>query len=132
MSEVERRNGDLPANERPITAADIIGAMVDVLALDGIPVSGRAKGMIGRQAKELLSDGFDPDVILRASVASYCRAQPHIMHLLAIEITTAEAGKHMSPLEWREKVNNYKAASEGPSVTQQLVQSVYDRKRSGR
>jgi len=116
----------------PITARDVLGAMIDILALDGIPISSRAKGIIARQAKELLADGFDPYVVLQASVAAYCRSQPSIVYLLAMEIATAEAGKHISPREWRERVNSYKAAQKGPSISQQLIKTVYDRKRAGR
>lgn len=134
MSGLERQGELFPEpdrSDRPVTAQDILGVVVELFSRDGIVVTSRAKAIIGKQAKELLTDGVDPDVILRASVAAYCRAQPAIMHLLAIEIMTAEAGRHLSPREWREKVNSYKAASTGPSVVEQLVQSAYNRKRDG-
>lgn len=140
MSELEPQDAlfpdDRPSKEveladRPITAQDVLGVVVDLLSRDGILMTSRVKGIIAKQTKELLLDGLDPDVILRAAVASCYRSQPAIMHLLAFEITVAEAGKHMSPREWREKVNSYKAANSTPSAAEQLVQSAYKRKRDG-
>ena len=90
MSEIERR----PAGE--ITARDVLAAAIDTMAIHGVPVTSRAKGMIARQAKELLGDGFSPDTVLAASVIAIRRGEPQSVHFIAQDIALTQSGQRLS------------------------------------
>lgn len=77
------------------SAADVIAAMMDLFAEKRIPVSSRARGMVGRQAKELLSDGFDYETLVVAAVTAVRRGEPHRMHWIASDLVMARAGEKM-------------------------------------
>lgn len=115
--------------DRPISAQDVIRALVDILSFDNMVISSRSKGILARQTKELLADGFNPDLVLRGAMAAFLRGQPATMYLLTEEIQSADAGKHISPREWREQVNSWTASNKPKSSLQQLINEVYDRKR---
>jgi hypothetical protein len=92
MNDIEHRgNNDL---ETPaLTAADVIACVVDWFSLKNIPISSRWKGMIGRQAKELLADGFDFDTVVAASILAIRRGGPHLVHYIAGDLVAAKAGE---------------------------------------
>jgi len=103
-SHPERRSdeGIVRADGRvtPATAADVIAAVVDTFALDGIPVASRHKGMLAKQAKELLSDGYSWKLLVMASVYSLRRSQPQNMHFIANDLNMAGARKYMTRRDW--------------------------------
>lgn len=101
-------------NERPqsgdaarpqITASTILSAALDTLALHNVTaIPGRWKAMVGRQAKELLGDGFDPETILVAAVAALRRGEPHRMFWIAGDLSLAKGGALMSRDEYRSQI----------------------------
>lgn len=88
----------------PINAHDILAALVDTMRLHGIPVASRYKGMIAKQAKELLDDGFTADVILTAAVLSVRRGTPHELHHITQDIAVAQAGQHLSRRDYQHQL----------------------------
>jgi len=78
-----------------VTAQAVVSATIDTMKLHGIPVTSRVKGMLGVQAKELLEDGFDADVILTASVLAIRRGAPGHMHHIAQDLVVARAGQRL-------------------------------------
>ena len=82
------------------TAADVIRNMVDVFQAKGIPVASRHKGMIGRQAKELLADGFDVGTVTVAAVIALKRSEPQNLHFIANDLVMARAGEKMTRREY--------------------------------
>lgn len=119
MSEIE---------PRATNAGEIVGAMVDTLRVYNVPVTGRAKGMIGRQAKELLVDGFEPDVILAASVLALRRGEPQNMHFIAQDIVLMQAGQLLSRKDYRDELGRA-AAQLNPSRGEELAREAYERRR---
>jgi hypothetical protein len=89
----------------PVTASTILSAAIDTLAVYEIPVTSRAKGMLARQAKELLQDGFPAEVILTASVLSIQRGAPGHMHYIAQDIVVARAGKRITRSRYERELN---------------------------
>lgn len=90
---------------RQINAADIVGAAVDTLSLHDVPVTGRARAMIGKQAKELLADGFPPQTVLLAAVTSLRRGAPQHMHFVAQDIAITEAGQRMTRKQYEQALD---------------------------
>jgi hypothetical protein len=91
-----------------LTGGDIVAAVVDTLRVYDVPMTGRAKGMIGKQAKELLADGFPPETILAASVLAVRRGQPHVAHFIAQDIALMQAGQHLSRAEYQKELESAK------------------------
>ena len=77
------------------TGQDVVGTVMDIFIEKGIPVSSKARGMIGRQAKELLSDGFDYETLVISAVMALRRGEPHRMHWIASDLVMARAGEKM-------------------------------------
>lgn len=94
-----------PPQPRQISASTILSAAIDTLALhDVTAIPGRWKAMIGKQAKELLGDGFDPETILVAAVAALRRGEPHRMFWIAGDLSLAKGGALMSRAEYRSQI----------------------------
>jgi hypothetical protein len=91
-----RANGSIT----PWNAADILAAVIDVFTENNVPITSRAKGMIGRQAKELLEDGFDHSTIVVAAVTVLRRGDPHNLHFVAQDLVMARAGRRMTRREY--------------------------------
>jgi hypothetical protein len=85
---------------RPKTAQDVLITVCDTFAEKQIPLSSRHKGMIARQAKELLDDGFDYETVVIASVIALRRAQPQSLHFIASDLVMARAGERMTRVEY--------------------------------
>lgn len=94
--------------ERAINAGDVIAAVVDTMALHDVPVSSRAKGILAKQAKELLEDGFDADTVLAASVIALRRGQPHVAHYVAQDLALAQKGQHLTRDDYRAELASAK------------------------
>jgi hypothetical protein len=91
MSEIE---------QRPRTAQDVVGEVVDVFAEQGIPLAGRFRGMIGRHAKDLLESGFDFETVVVAAVIAVRRGAPQNLTFIATDLVTARAGQRMTRQEY--------------------------------
>lgn len=100
LGEVLPFEGKPPERQYPTTAQGVIGKTIDLFAEKKVPVSGRARAMIGKQAKELLEDGFDFDTLVIASVMAVKRGEPHRMHWIASDLVVARAGEKMTRREY--------------------------------
>lgn len=80
----------------PRTAQTVVGDVVDVFAQHAIPITTRHRGMLGRQAAELLQSGFDYEVVVLACVTAQRRGEPHNAHFIAADLVTARAGQRIT------------------------------------
>lgn len=81
-------------------AGDVIASVVDTFREKGIPVASRHKGIIGKQAKELLDDGFDFATVSVAAVIAVRRGEPQNLHFIASDLVMARAGQRMTRREY--------------------------------
>lgn len=111
MSEIDRRNDRMmesfhhPPAKQP-TAQDVVATVCDTFAAKGIPLPSRHKGIIARQAKELLGDGFDYETVVIASVIALRRAQPQNLHFVAADLVMARAGERMTRREYEKALQD--------------------------
>jgi hypothetical protein len=101
MSEIEPSDKALA---KQVTAQDIVTALVDMMSAHGAPVTSRARGVIGKQAKDLLKDGFRPEVVYAAAAIALRRGQPHITHHIAQDIVLTETGQHLTRAEYQRDI----------------------------
>lgn len=94
-----------PAVRSP-TAQDVVATVVDTFTAKGIPIPSRHKGMIARQSKELLSDGFDYETVVVAAVVSLKRGQPQNLHFIASDLVLARAGERMTRREYEKALQD--------------------------
>lgn len=98
-NELEQR-GDTELAPIEGTAATVIANVMDVFAAKNIPVASRHKGIIGKQAKELLADGFDVSTLTVAAVTALRRGEPQNLHFIANDLVMAKAGQRMTRREY--------------------------------
>jgi len=82
---VVRQNGSVT----PFNAGDAIAAVVDMY---GMPIPRSLKARMGKDAKELLEDGFDPNTVCAAMLWAVKLARPHLVPSLALEMQSAQHG----------------------------------------
>lgn len=73
----------------PFNAGDAVAAVVDMY---GLPIPRSFKARIGKSAKELLEDGFEPNVVCAAMLWAIKLARPHLVENLALEMQSAQHG----------------------------------------
>lgn len=73
----------------PFNAGDAVAAVVDMY---GLPIPREFKARIGKAAKELLEDGFDPNIVCAAMLWAIKLARPHLVPNLALEMQSAQHG----------------------------------------
>lgn len=93
-------SGAGPPAERERTARDVLIVVCDTFSAKGIPLPSRHKGIIARQSKELLDDGFDFETVVVSSVIALRRAQPQNLHFIATDLVMARAGERMTRREY--------------------------------
>lgn len=96
--------------ETPFNAGDAVAVTCDLYRL---PIPGAWRARLGKAAKGLLEDGFDPNTVCAALLCSVKRARPDMAPVFAVEISQARAGQEWS---WRE----YRAAlkdARGPELS---------------
>lgn len=98
MGDLEHMENSL--EPRAKTARDVVAAVVDTFQAKGVPIASRHKGMIARQAKELLSDGFEFETVTVAAVIALRRAEPQNLHFIAADLVMARAGEKMTRREY--------------------------------
>lgn len=81
-------------------AGDVVAAVVDALAEHDIPVQARHRGMLGRQAADMLRSGFEPELAVLACVTALRRGEPHHAHWIAADLAAARAGQRMTRSEY--------------------------------
>lgn len=100
---ITRRDGSVT----PVNAGDVLARVIDWLREAQMPISRQAKGMIARQSKELLEDGFDADLVGAAAVLAVRRCVPHHMHFIASDLAAARAGQWISTRdEYRKSIED--------------------------
>lgn len=93
-----------PVPAKAITAQDIIAALVDLMKANGVPVSSRAKGVLAKQTKQLLADGFTPQIVSVAALVALRRSAPHLCDRIAQDLALTLAGQAMTRDEYRREV----------------------------
>ena len=93
-----------------VNGGHIVKAVCDTMSVYNVPITSRARAIIGKQAKELLADGFDPETVLAASVIALRRGQPQVAHFVAQDIVLAQAGQHLSRQEYEQEIVRAKAS----------------------
>lgn len=73
----------------PFNAGDALAAVIDMY---GLPIPREIKARIGKAAKELLEDGFEPNVVCAAMLWAVKLARPHLVPSLALEMQSAQHG----------------------------------------
>ncbi len=73
----------------PFNAGDAIAAVVDMY---GLPIPREFKARLGKAAKELLEDGFEPNLVCAAMLWAVKLARPHLVPSLALEMQSAQHG----------------------------------------
>ena len=73
----------------PFNAGDATAAVVDMY---GLPIPREIKARIGKAAKELLEDGFEPNTVCAAMLWAVKLARPHLVSSLALEMQSAQHG----------------------------------------
>ena len=82
---VVRASGEVTA----FNAGDAIAAVVDMY---GLPIPREIKARLGKAAKELLEDGFEPNLVCAAMLWAVKLARPHLVPSLALEMQSAQHG----------------------------------------
>lgn len=99
---VVRKDGSVT----PWNAGDVLGATLDAFRTLGIPVASRHRAIIGRQVKELLTDGFDPHTLILASAIALKRMEPQNLHFIAGDLVMARGGVRMTRLEYEKALQD--------------------------
>jgi hypothetical protein len=97
-----RRNGEIT----PYNAGDVVAAVVDIFAEQGIPLAGRFRGMLGRHAKDLLDSGFDYFTVVTAAVMAFKRGVPQHTTFIAQDLVMARAGAKMTRAEYERAIED--------------------------
>ena len=113
--------------ERPPNAHDVMAATIGYLnrTEGGVTVGSRERGILARQAKELLTDGYPPHTVARALVVAWQRGEPHNAWRVCGDLTRAEAGLHIDRADYRRLLNDF-ADPEGARRREEH-QEMYDR-----
>lgn len=93
--------GEPPSYVTPFNAGD---AMAKVMEEYGEPVPRRIRPRLARAAKELLEDGFSPQVTCVALMRCLYRARVDLAEQHAMEIQNAMRGNHLSYAEDRSRL----------------------------
>lgn len=115
---VVRRDGSVT----PFNAADAVAVVCDNYPA---PIPRQFKARMGKAAKELLEDGFDPQTICEAMFAALRRARVDLIPTMALEIQLAKGGQYMS---WRRYQSELESANRqnGPeTVIKQALREAF-------
>lgn len=125
-------NSESPVKPSATVGQELFAKVMDELDALGVTIPRAAIAVAVKHGKQALEDGVDPECVVVGCLMALRQGKGRFATDYIAEVAVIKSGHHISPREWREKVNAYKAASAGPSVAEQLVQSVYDRKRSNK
>lgn len=90
--------------DRPVHAGDVIATVAEHATTTGAILSSRERGILARQAKELLGDGYDPVTVARACLVAWRRGEPHNAWRVCGDLNRAETGQHMTAQEYRREL----------------------------
>ncbi len=87
-------------------AGDVLAAVSEAFTAKGIPISARHRGILGKQARELIDSGFDFDAVVLACVISLKRGEPQNAHFIAADLVTAKAGERITRREYEKALQD--------------------------
>jgi len=93
-------NGSVVAASRDQHAGDVLAAVSEAFTAKGIPISTRHRGILGKQARELIDSGFEFDAVVLACVTALRRGEPQNVHFIAGDLVTAKAGQRLTRREY--------------------------------
>jgi helix-turn-helix protein len=107
-NQVERDTADAEASAaagevvdlRLRTAQGVVATVVDAFSERGVPIPSRHRGIIGRQAAELLESGFDWEAVVLACVTALRRGEPQNAHFVAGDLAMASSGQRITRREY--------------------------------
>jgi hypothetical protein len=111
VNEIERKTGQVT----PANAHDVMATVIDTFQAKGIPLPRRFKGMIAKNAKELLEDGFDFETVAIAAVIACKRGQPYALPYIAGDIVMARSGERMTRREYEKALEDEMEVGRGRS-----------------
>lgn len=94
---IVRKSGEVT----PFNAGD---AMARVMEVYNDPIPRRDRPRLGKAAKELLEDGFAPDVVCLALLRALYRSRIDLCERFAMEVQNAAKGNHLSYAEDRTRL----------------------------
>ena len=92
---IQRKNGEVT----PVNAGDVLAVVIEDLRDARLPLSSQAKGIVARQIKSLLGDGFHPEIVRQAAGLAIKRGTPQNTHFIASDLAAANAGVWISTRE---------------------------------
>lgn len=92
---IQRKNGEVT----PVNAGDVLAVVIEDLRVARLPLSSQAKGIVAKQIKSLLNDGFRPELVRQAAVIAIKRGTPQSTHFIAGDLAAADAGVWISTRE---------------------------------
>lgn len=87
----------------------VVANVCDVAKATGLKLPPAWLGVIGRNAKQLFEEGFEPDMIVAAAWMSVLRGKPTLMQYIAGDLALASSGMRMSRAEYETKLAIYGA-----------------------
>lgn len=96
----------VPAERRLENAGDVVGAVVALFAAKGVPIPNRHRGMLGKQAKDLLASEFTPEDVTLACVIALRRGEPQNAHFIASDLVQARAGSRLTRREYEKALQD--------------------------
>jgi hypothetical protein len=95
---VVRRSGEVT----PFNAGDAIAAVCEMY---GNPIPSQWRARLGKQAKELLDDGFKPNLVVAAMLTAVRMARPHLVTSFVMEMQNAQTGQTIDWTEYRRRLH---------------------------
>ncbi len=93
-------NGSVAVGSQIQHAGDVLAAVSEAFTAKGIPISTRHRGILGKQARELIDSGFEFDAVVLACVMALRRGEPQNVHFIAGDLVTAKAGQRLTRREY--------------------------------
>jgi hypothetical protein len=105
------------------TARDVLALVIDAHRHRGLILASRTKGILAKQAKELLADGFDPLLVARACWVAANRGEPHNAWRIAEDMQRVAAATYLTRKRYdaklkdeAERIERERVAEEGYKV----------------
>ena len=102
---VVRRNGEVT----PFNAGDCIAAVCEMY--DG-PIPSQWRARLGKDAKQLLEDGFKPNLVVAAALTAVRMARPHLVVSFVMEMQNAQTGQMIDWGEYRRGLHQVRVTSD--------------------
>ena len=103
----------LPAKREERT--DVVARTINHFDGTEVIVPPSWRGIIGRNAKALLSAGFDEETVTMAAVLAVRRGAPQLMQYIAGDIGLARSGQHLDRKGYERQLQDFREVSDGSS-----------------